>query len=140
MWSWTKTHTKASDIFGVPISLKYKGETSYKTYFGGMVSILIFITSFSAFLIFMAQLLTRSRITIETNTLVNSVYLNNDLYKLENPNFGVSWGLVEGYNLFNDSTYFTVSATEITVYNDFVNNIVNASSKSLTIDKCGDLL
>ena len=140
MWSWTKTHTKASDIFGVPISLKYKGETSYKTYFGGIVSILIFIAGVSAFLVFMTQLLTRSRITIETNTLINSVYLNNDLYQPAKSRFGVSWSLFDGANLFNDSTYFTVSATEISVNNDLANGISNVSSKSLIIDKCDDLL
>ena len=36
---------RQSDLFGVPVNLTYKGEESFRTFMGGLISILFVIAS-----------------------------------------------------------------------------------------------
>ena len=80
----------------------------------------------------------RSRTTIETNTLIKNLYIDYDIHQPSKSNFGVSWTLFHDGVLFDDPTYFTVTATQVSIHNDYANDNVTRNEQSLRVEQCHD--
>lgn len=62
---------KGFDIFAKPIQLTYKGKEKFKSFFGGFLSMLVFLFIFSIFLYKMRDMVLRNQAQIKKNTLVS---------------------------------------------------------------------
>ena len=108
------------DLFSQRIMFTYKGDSSFSTFLGGFVSLIIFtvIGVYSAFLV--QVMINRSNSNNSLSTEVVDLTTNDENYYPTNYGFafGVAFTDAWGNPLTLDPTYFTLSIVQNTVVND----------------------
>ena len=84
-----KNYLKSFDLFGIPISLKYKGEDTFKTPIGGIVSIISYL-SVLAFVLFDLNAVIARESTVKVKSVLKDVTDYNEVYNLTHDNFDLA--------------------------------------------------
>ena len=67
VFAWVFGTTKSADRFGTPVSLKFKGETVFKTAAGGTTSVLMFLFLIAYSVLLFKQMINRENMNIILN-------------------------------------------------------------------------
>ena len=131
-----KLQTKDFDIFGVPFVLTVNRKNTYKSFFGGVASIISIIVILLISSIFSKELFERNQPNI-----INEYYPSKEIpfYQITNENFFFAVRIENrGGELKDYQNYFTIRAA-IAVY-DLLPYGWNYTVMDINIDKCSNII
>ena len=110
---WMKKKVKGADRFALPISLNFKGESSFKTITGGTVSVVILMMLLGYSLLLLKQMINRENSIVNSITKIDNLIYNPNKYNLNDYNFifGI-YSRETNESHFSDPTYFTLEAKQ----------------------------
>ena len=121
---------RSGDLYGKQITMTYKGEDSFKTTYGGIISLFIKLILFTYAGVLFAVIINRGDTKKTLNTTVKDITNDPTKHYIGRGTFGFSVDLtdpVTGNNLLMDKTYF-----ELSIQNGF---ITRHSNSTLTFTK-----
>ena len=108
-----KEKVKGTDRFALPISLNFKGESSFKTIIGGTVSVVIIMVLLWYSALLLKEMINRENSIVSSITKIENLIYNSNKYNLNDYNFilGIYSSETNGSHL-SDPTYFTLEAKQ----------------------------
>ena len=113
--SWVKNKIKDTDRFALPVSLNFKGDSSFKTGIGGVVSVVIIWGLVGYSVILWIGMVNRENSVINSVTKIGNLIYDPTKYNLNDYKFIVgiySLGLTASY--ISDPAFFTLEAIQRT--------------------------
>ena len=112
---WVKNKIKGTDRFAVPVSLNFKGDSSFKTGIGGIVSVVIILGLLGYSIILLKGMINRENSNINSITKIENLIYDPTKYNLNDYSFlaGI-YALGSTSVYFADPTYFTLEAIQRT--------------------------
>ena len=86
-----KRFLKTFDQYGHPVTLQYKKDSSFRTPFGGFISLLMMLGLFVWFIILMRETINRENFTIVNSILRRDPNLESDSLILNRTNFDIAF-------------------------------------------------
>eukprot|EP00347_Sterkiella_histriomuscorum_P011285 403373037 len=130
----TKTllnYIKKADIFGHPINLNYRNQSSFKTQFGGCITLIIQFLLFSYFVVLLINGIFRSEYAITNSSYYRNLSLDTDILYLNRQNFDFAFNLspmnINGddeYASLDVDEYFKVEVNQVIMKGDGVKTIL----------------
>ena len=115
-YKWIVGKVQSRDLFGIPISLTYKGDTEFKTCIGGCTS--IFVTSIILYYaaLLLKILINREESNVSVNTIQTDLTYNPVSYNIGRAGFTFGVALVHnnGSDLMNDESLLTMDIEQVT--------------------------
>ena len=110
---WIKEKVKGTDRFALPISLNFKGESSFKTITGGTVSVVILMVLLGYSILLLKEMINRESSIVNSITKIDNLIYNPNKYNLNDFNFifGIYSTETDGSHLL-DPTYFTLEVKQ----------------------------
>ncbi|CAI2362670.1 unnamed protein product [Moneuplotes crassus] len=102
--SCVNTWIKATDKFGVPVSLNFRGEDSFKTTVGGIATLISMILLVMYTISEMRLVITKGKTSINSNIVSRNLLESKETYQIEKNGFVIS--MAGGTGTLWDSTYF----------------------------------
>ncbi len=81
------------DRFGHPISLTYKNETTFKSSFGGTMTLLSILTLLAYFGVLLSQIIYSENYSITNSRFIRNLYLDDTAYDFDTSNFDLAFHL-----------------------------------------------
>ena len=107
--TWTYEGVKTQDLFPQNINFSINGGTDFRTFHGGIFSILIRLFMLTYFVTLVIRLVSNTETNKSVNTIVNNVGNDKTKHYIGNSTFGVALQLKgEHPEYLLDPTYFTV--------------------------------
>ena len=112
---WIKETIKNRDIFEKSISLTYKGNHSFKTLFGGIVSTIILILMILYGIMLFIQMVNRDNTNKSKNSIVIDPEEKAQYYHIgtNNLSFAIYLSQASDKTPFIDESYFNISITQL---------------------------
>eukprot|EP00347_Sterkiella_histriomuscorum_P010053 403338865 len=95
-----------NDAFGHPITLSYKDSSTYKSVFGGIVTLFSRIALFAYFLVQIISVWQRQTYNIATSTTYENLSVSGKQIILNTSNFDIGLGIFRGENYTYSLDYF----------------------------------
>lgn len=83
---------KAIDLYGQKINLHYKGKDVFKTYFGGMISVLVIFILLGYAMYLTLVMFERSQIVYSTNSVVRDLSVDHEDHRPAEHGFAIAVG------------------------------------------------
>eukprot|EP00347_Sterkiella_histriomuscorum_P012669 403367679 len=97
---------KNQDAFGHPITLSYKDSSTYKSLFGGIVTLFSRIALFAYFLVQIISVFQRKNFNIATSTTYENLSASDKTINLNRTNFDIGFGMFRGSNYSYSLDYY----------------------------------
>ena len=127
---------KSADLYGKQITMTYKGEDSFKTTYGGVISLFIKLILFTYAGVLFAVIINRGDTKKTLNTTVKDITNDPTKHYIGRGTFGFAVEFQDpttGNNLFMDKTYFELSIQNIFVTRD-PNSTLSIASRDIPYD------
>ena len=84
--NYLKNFLRSCDIFGIPVTLSYKGNPTFTTIQGGICSIMLAISLVFMISIMMYDEVNSGNFSYDEQTIINSYYENDEMHKIYSSN------------------------------------------------------
>lgn len=138
LWDWMGEQVTNSDMFGIPISLTYKGNTVFKTKLGGMVSLIATIIIYYYTIVLFKMLVERGGSTVSVNSIQTDLTYDPIEYNIGKAGFGFGIALVHsnGSDILQSSSLVSVSIQQVNWYGSDIGDGHSVSSSPLSYSVC----
>ena len=140
-WNWCYGFVKGNDVFGKSITLTYKGEDDMKSFYGGVISIILKLAVFVTFMILLVQLFRRRFAETATKTVVEDIFNDDTRHYIGHSGFALGMSYMDYannpsviHNYLADQTYFGVRFLEF----NLVRNANKTSTSTTTSFEMGN--
>ena len=130
---------KSGDLYGKKIMMTYKGEDSFKTVYGGVISLFIKLALFIYAILLISVILNKGDTKKTVNTTTKDTTNDNTKHYIGRSTFGFGFSFEDyqnGNNLLMDNTYF-----EFKIENEFysrdLDGNVNITTSPIPYEYCG---
>ncbi|CAI2362987.1 unnamed protein product [Moneuplotes crassus] len=109
---------KATDKFGVPVSLNFKGEDSFKTTVGGIFSLISMLLLMMYTILEMRLVITKGKTSINSNIVSRNLFESKETYQIAKDGFMISMG--GNTATLEDPTYFNFQYKNRIIENELI--------------------
>ena len=130
---------KSGDLYGKQITMTYKGDDSFKTTYGGIISLFIKIILLIQAGVLFAVIINKGDTKKDLNTTVKDISNDKTKHFIGQGTFAFAvdfQDLVTGANLLMDSTYFELSMQNVFVTR-YPNSSITFTAREIPYDQCG---
>ncbi|CAI2360974.1 unnamed protein product [Moneuplotes crassus] len=138
--SFLRKSVKKTDFFPQQVSLTYKGNSSFQTFYGGVVSLAIIIMIISYSIRLLMVMFQRQQTNKTLNTIINDIQNDPPTYEINKDNFGFVFTTQDSItnNRTYDPSYISVSVTQNIDYYDQETGQRTYTSYDRDFDTCGE--
>ena len=136
VYKFVKSRIKSSDLYGKKISMTYWGEDSFKTTYGGIISLLIKLIVFAYACILISVIFKRGDTKKTLNTTIKDLTNDKTKHYVGKGSFAFAISYKEfssNTNFLMDSTYFVFTLQNM-FYTRNLDGTVNVSSSEIPFD------
>ena len=104
------------DIFGVPVSLNFKGEETFKTTFGGLITLICIVISVNLMISEVRTMITRDNTVINTSTLIRDLINDSTEFKIGEDGFRFGLAVAEERGQLTDDFLLETEYLNFTMF------------------------
>ncbi|CAI2386977.1 unnamed protein product [Moneuplotes crassus] len=129
---------KTADLFPTPVSLTFKGETTFKTRVGGIFSIVLVILFIVGFILELIDVAKRERMETTRNEIFFDLLTTNNTYNLYEGGFDIAFATSNFWNLTieQEKKFIQWDIAEVRYSRDYDNNVINEFRTSIDVVEC----